>query len=514
MNKTKLLQITFIISILLVVISCRTQKEQPRFVNLKYPKREFRGAWIQTAWQEQYRSMNSEQMKSYFVRILNDFHAAGINAVIFQVRPQSDAFYKSDIEPWSRYLTGTQGKAPDNGFDPLAFIIEECHKRNMELHAWLNPYRVASVGQPLVNNHIYNREPNRFVKYGNQIYFDPGIPENRSYTCKVVEDIIRRYNVDAIHMDDYFYPYPVKGENFPDDNSFNKYAASQGYAANQRADWRRNNVNMLVKDIKNTIVRVKPWVRFGVSPFGIYRNKRSTPDQSGSETNGLQNYDDIFADVKLWVKNGWIDYNMPQIYWEIGHNLADYTTLVNWWADNNFRQPLYIGQDIKRTMDAKMTSGDDQLNEKMRLSRSFTTVDGNCFWYGSILSENYKGISDRLKNDYHKYQALIPAYTHIHNGKPKPVKKIKEVYTASQHILEWAPDGDKRDPVNGQYYVVYRFPSGQKTDTENAQNIVAITRNNYVELPYERRRNKYKYVVTAVDAFHNESKGKSKTVTL
>ncbi len=358
--------------------SCKTQKPEIRFSDLKHPKREFRGVWIQTIGQSQYQKMNSEQMKQYFMDMLDKFQSAGMNAVVFQVRPQADAFYKSDLEPWSRYLTGTQGKAPDNGFDPLEFITQECHKRSMELHAWLNPYRVtSSEGQKLASNHIYNSYPERFVKYGGQIYFDPGIPENRKFICSVVKDIVKRYDIDAIHMDDYFYPYPVKGEDFSDNGSFNMYAREQGFSSNQRSDWRRNNVNMLIRELKDAISVTKPWVRFGISPFGIYRNKKSTPDGSGSDTNGLQNYDDLYADIKLWVQNGWIDYNVPQIYWEMGHKSADYSILVKWWSENNENQHLYIGQDVKRTMDAKAVSGSgNQLYDKIMLSRSIPNVYG------------------------------------------------------------------------------------------------------------------------------------------
>jgi uncharacterized lipoprotein YddW (UPF0748 family) len=513
MKKQTWSRLAFFIAILIFFGSCGTQKQQ-RFINLKYPKREFRGAWIHTVAQGQYQTMNPTQMKHYFVQMLDKLHADGINAIIFQVRPQADAFYYSEIEPWSRYLTGEQGKAPAGGFDPLAFMVQECHKRNMELHAWLNPYRVGTKGQRLVPNHIYNQHPKRFVSYGNQLYFDPGIPENRAHICRVVEDIVRRYDVDAIHMDDYFYPYPVAGEAFPDNGSFSKYGQAQGFAPNQKNDWRRNNVNMLIREIKYAIARNKPWVRFGISPFGIYRNKKSTPDGSGSETNGLQNYDDLYADIKLWVENGWIDYNMPQIYWEIGHPLADYTTLINWWADNNFGQPLYIGQDVKRTMDATMPSGNNQLFEKMRLSRSFTTVNGNCFWPGYVVLDNYKEMADKLKEEYHKYPALIPAYTHMYNKSPKKVQNLNEVYTNQSHYLEWTSDADLQNPETARYFVVYRFGDGQKTDLNDARNIVTITRDTHYTLPYEGGKAKYKYVVTAVDAFHNESKGKEKKVVL
>lgn len=503
----------FLVSFFLV--SCGSKKMITEYTEKReHPKREFRGAWIQTAWQTRYQSMNSFQMKNYFIDLLNKLQAAGINAVIFQIRPQADAFYYSELEPWSSFLTGTQGRGLADGFDPLDFMIKECHKRNMELHAWMNPYRVKmSENQVLTRNHIYNREPNRFVKYGTQIFFDPGIPKNRAFICQIVEDIVKRYNVDAIHMDDYFYPYPIPGVSFPDNASFFQYGVNEGFSESQRDDWRRNNVNMLVKEIKETIVRTKPWVRFGISPFGIYRNKKNTPDGSGSETNGLENYGDLYADVKLWVKNGWIDYNMPQIYWELGHKSADYTTLITWWAKNNYKQPLYIGQDVTRTMDAPSYGQNNQLADKIIAERSNTLIQGNCFWSGYNIAENYKGIADELIARYHKYPALIPAYTNMSKHTPQKVQEIQELYTKDSHYLTWKAK-DVYEPGGANYFVVYRFEGGAKEDLDDVRNIVAITRDNKLLLPYEGQQRKYKYVITAVNVFHNESKGKSKNIKL
>lgn len=511
MKRRGLLFLLNILFITIILSSCGSQKQRVTFSDITHPKREFRGAWFSTAWQSRYRTMTSTQMQNYFTKSLDELQAMGINAIIFQVRPQADAFYKSSYEPWSVHLTGRQGAAPDNNFDPLAFLVEECHKRNMELHAWVNPYRVTtSVNDVLVADHLYNREPHRFVTYGGKKYFDPGIPENRKYICDIVKDIVLRYNVDAIHMDDYFYPYPVAGESFPDDRSYAAY--NLGFT--NRGDWRRNNVNLLIKEIKDTLMNNKPWVRFGISPFGIYRNKKSTSDGSGSDTNGLQNYDDLYADVKLWVKNGWIDYNMPQIYWEMGHAAADYTTLIRWWADNNYGSPLYVGQDVKRTMDATLSSGESQLQKKMVLSRSFPTVHGNCFWPAYELLDNYKGVGNELRTNYHRYPALIPAYTNMNDSKPKKVDKLTAEYTSNAHILKWKSNADAYNPVTAQYYVVYRFAKGEKENLERVENIVAITRESQYILPYEGGNKEYKYVVTAVDAFHNESKGKSKKVKL
>ena len=478
------------------------------------PKREFRGVWMHTIAQSQYKDKSTAELKQYLTDALDFFKDMNMNAVVFQVRPQADAFYKSDLEPWSRYLTGEQGRAPSPFFDPMAFMIEECHKRGLEFHAWLNPYRVTSAeGQTLSRSHIYHQHPEWFVKYGKQIYFDPGIPESRRFIRKVVADIVSRYDVDAIHMDDYFYPYPIAGAAFPDDDSFYTYGGK--FYPNSKNDWRRNNVNLLIEELKTTIILEKPWVRFGISPFGIYRNKKSDPQ--GSQTNGLQNYDDLYADIKLWVEKGWIDYNIPQIYWEIGHKAADYETLIKWWNANNFKAPLYIGQDVARTMKAADLDrpSRNQLTRKMELQRSLPHVHGNCWWPGYEVWNDNGGIIDSLFYNYQKYPALIPAYTHMHHRKPKEVKDLTVEWGTKGCKLSWGIDGDRRDPENAQYFVIYRFPKSGKVKLSDPSKIVAITRETSYQLPYKGGDKNYRYVVTAVDRFHNESrKGKRVKVKL
>ena len=280
------------------------------------PKHEFRGAWLHTVHQGQYARMTTDETKKYLEDQLDKLKAAGCNAVVFQVRPSADAFYESELEPWSRLLTGTAGKAPSPDWDPLVFMIEQSHARGMELHAWLNPYRVTSSNnEKLASSHIYHKHPERFVKYDGKLYFDPGLPENREFIESVVADIVSRYDVDAIHMDDYFYPYPVKGKDFPDDKSYAEYGNGM-----DRGDWRRQNVNLLIEGLHETIAVTKPWVRLGISPFGIWRNKSSDP--KGSDTNGLQNYDELYADVLLWTEKGWVDYMLPQLYWTLEKKVA------------------------------------------------------------------------------------------------------------------------------------------------------------------------------------------------
>lgn len=507
MSNTRIL---FFFIAALLVTACSTVRKIPAPETTHETKREFRGAWIQTAFQGEYQKMSPEEMKKDFIRKLDYLQECGINAIVFQVRPEADAFYNSKLDPWSRFYTGKQGRAPEGNFDLMAFLIEECHKRAMEFHAWLNPYRAATnTSVELASSHIYHRYPERFVVYNKQLLFDPGVPENRQYICQVVRDIVLRYDVDAIHMDDYFYPYPVAGVPFPDNASFRKYGLKEGFTETQRGDWRRHNVNQLVSELKRTILLTKPWVRFGISPFGIYRNKKSTPDGSGSDTNGLQNYDDLYADVLHWVKEGWIDYNIPQIYWEIGHSAADYITLIRWWDQRAYNRHLYIGQDVDRTMKA------NQLTRKMLYERRLPNVKGNCFWPANELLWDNKGVTDSLKQNYHRHPALIPAYTHMHDRAPQEVKSLKTKWTEKGFLLHWKAPQSLTNPELARYFVVYCFKEGEPVDITNPANIVAVTTDTSYLLPYEKGKKKIHYVVTAVDRFHNESpKGKSKKVKL
>ena len=475
-----------------------------------YPKREFRAAWIQSV-NGQFRGMPTEKLKQNLIGQLNSLQKAGINAIIFQVRPEADALYASRLEPWRRFLTGVQGKAPEPYWDPMQFMIDECHKRGMEFHAWINPYRTkTTLKSELAPNHVYNIHPEWFVTYGDQLYFDPALPESRRHICMVVSDIVSRYDVDAIHMDDYFYPYPIKGKDFPDDASFARF----GGGFSNKGDWRRSNVNVLIKKLHETIREIKPWVKFGVSPFGIYRNESSDP--LGSKTKGLQNYDDLYADVLLWAREGWIDYNIPQIYWHIGHPVADYETLVKWWARNTENRPLFIGQSVMNTVqnaDPKNPSI-NQLPRKMALQRAYQTIGGSCQWPASAVVENAGKYRDALIAEYHKYPALPPVFDFMDNEAPAKVRKMKPVWTEDGYILFWTAPKYKEEMNRAVQYVVYRFNDKEKVNIDDPSHIVAITRDNFYKLPYEDGKTKYRYVVTALDRLHNESKSVGKKIKL
>lgn len=478
---------------------------------LQPQKREFRGAWIQCV-NGQFQGMSTEQMQQTLELQLDKLRGAGINAVIFQVRPEADALYKSQYEPWSRFLTGVQGLQPSPDWDPLQFMIQEAHRRGMELHAWINPYRAKTKGTAqLAPHHPAKLYPERCISYDGQLYFDPGLPENRRYICKIVTDIVKNYDIDALHMDDYFYPYPVKGEDFGDNASFARY----GRGFTNKADWRRDNVNLLIQEVHRTVRELKPWVKFGISPFGIWRNRQSDA-LHGSDTRGLQNYDDLYADVLTWVKEGWIDYNIPQVYWEIGHSAADYETLVEWWAENASQRPLFIGQDVMRTVshiDLKDPTM-HQLPAKMEMQRAQETIGGSCWWPASALVENAGNSHTLLAAEYYRTPALQPEFPFIDNKAPGKVKRLKKVWTEDGLMLFWTAPKASHPMDEARQYVVYRFAKGEKLNLDDPSKIVTITQRTFYRLPYQDGKTKYRYVVTALDRLQNESKPAKRVVKL
>lgn len=468
------------------------------------PKREFRGAWIQCV-NNQWKGMPTAQMQQTLLYQLDELQKCGINVILFQVRPEFDALYASKMEPWSRYLTGRQGVPPTPYWDPLEWMVEECHRRDMECHAWINPFRAKTKGTTeLASTHICRAYPNNYFEYDGQYIFDPGIPGNRTYICRIAGDIVRRYDVDGLHIDDYFYPYPAAGQTIKDDYAYYNFGRGQN-----RDDWRRDNVNRFIKELSDTIHKNKPYCKFGVSPFGIYRNQSSDP--KGSRTNGLQNYDQLYADVLLWVKKGWIDYNVPQIYWEIGNKAADYDELVRWWNDNAKERPLVIGQDVERTVKYADVNnpGQHQMDAKYTLQRQMKNVAGSCQWYAKAVVDNVGSYASVLRSKWHSTPALQPLMPWLGKGKPGKVRKMAVIETGRGPVLCWTA------PRKGAHkYVVYCFRKGQKQNLESTENIVAITGNTFFELPKGQGGDKFTYVVTALDRLHNESKGKKKSVNL
>lgn len=477
-------------------------------VNCEEAKRQFRGAWIQCV-NGQFIGLGTDKMKMTLAYQLDELQKDGVNAVIFQVRPECDAFYDSKLEPWSRYLTGKQGLAPVPYWDPLRWMIDECHKRGMELHAWINPFRAKTKGtQELSSSHVAVCNPDLVFSYGGLLVLNPAREENRDYICKVVKDIVTRYDVDGIHLDDYFYPYPAPGANIPDGGDFN----DNSHGFKNIGDWRRDNVNVFIKQLYETVHNTKPWVKVGISPFGIYRNSKS--DRSiGSNTAGLQNYDDLYADVLMWVNNGWLDYCAPQLYWEIGHKSADYATLIKWWNKYAGARNLYIGEDVERTVKSPDLKKPDinQMPAKFALHREMSNVKGTVLWYAKAVVDNVGNYQNVLRNNYWKYPALQPLMPYIDDEAPKKVKKLKSLEVDGNRVLFWTKPKGKGWNNEAVKYVVYEFCNGEKIDLQNSSNIRAITSDTFYKIPSVAHvgLRSSTFVVTALDRMSNESKPKS-----
>ena len=368
---------------------------------------EFRGVWIATVdnidWPSK-GNYNAEAQKAEFIRLLDMHQRNGLNAIIAQVRPAADAFYPSPYEPWSEWLTGKQGQPPAPYYDPLAFMVSETHKRGMEFHAWMNPYRAVFniTRSSIAPAHITRLRPEWFLTYGDKRYFDPGNKEVMMYVTNIVKDVVTRYAVDAIHFDDYFYPYRIPGKEFPDNASYIKYG--NGLTKDQ---WRRSNTDSIIALLSRAIKTVNPGCQFGISPFGVWRNEDK--DADGSKTNGAQtNYDDLYADILLWLKKGWIDYVAPQLYWEIGHKIAPYQVLVEWWNRHTYGRNCYIGLGIYRANTNAAWKDKTQINQQIDMLRSMPNIQGMVFYSSKTFEKNPNGWGDTLRLHYFAQPAPTP----------------------------------------------------------------------------------------------------------
>ena len=387
----------FLFSIFFTNVKGQTQQQKP----------ELRAVWVATVtnidWPTK-PTINTFEQKASFIKMLDMHKRNGMNAIIMQIRPATDAFYPSPYEPWSQWLTGIQGQAPYPYYDPLAFMIEETHKRGMEFHAWMNPYRAVFniYNSKLAPTHITRLRPEWFLTYGDKKYFDPGNKDVQKYLNSIVEDVVKRYKVDAIHFDDYFYPYRLPGKEFPDDASYRKYG--NGLSKN---DWRRSNTDSVIAQLHQTIKQNSSTCQFGISPFGVWRN--SSQDVRGSDTKaGQTNYDDLYADILLWLKMGWIDYVMPQLYWEIGHKLAEFNTLIEWWSENSYGKNCYIGLGIYRAGSNTAWKDKTQLPRQIQKIRQTPNIQGMAFFSSKSFDNNTNGWNDSLRLNYFKNPAPLP----------------------------------------------------------------------------------------------------------
>ncbi len=374
---------------------------------------EMRGVWVSSVYNLDYPSSpttDSDKLKAEADEILDNCVKWGLNAVFLQVRPSGDALYKSDLFPWSKYLTGSVGTAPQDGFDPLEYWVEAAHKRGLELHAWINPYRITrskdTEWNSLPSTHPAKMNPDWVVKYSDgNYYFNPGIPEVRDLVTRGAVEIVQNYDVDGLHMDDYFYP----GTDFNDAATYQKYGSS----FSNIADFRRDSVNQLVAQLDTAVHNIDPDIQFGISPSGIWANKSTDP--RGSNTNGSEHYVSSYADSLYWIENGLVDYIIPQIYWEIGHKLADFATLADWWNDAVAGSDvhLYIGMGAYRCADnpTGVWTTTDPLFDSLAYLENKDNVGGCVFFrYGSIPAVS--GMADRLTSWY--------STVHNENTAPNP----------------------------------------------------------------------------------------------
>ena len=473
---------------------------------INHPKRELRSAWITTLtnldWPSK-RGLTSFQQKTEFLTIVNQFKANSINAVIGQIRASSDAFYKSEISPWSEWLTGEQGKAPDNEFDPLAFMVEECHKRNMEFHAWFNPFRAISHIRfsNVAKDHITKKKPEWFFQYGNTVYYNPGIPEVRAYICEVVKEVVRNYDIDGVHFDDYFYPYTIAGQKIPDGKEFEKYSRGCKSIAN----WRRDNINLLVQEVNQAIKIEKAHVKFGISPYAVWRNKDQDPEGSVTKS-GQTSYDNLYCDTKLWIEENWVDYMAPQLYGGTSSKYTNFSNLVNWWTDTDYDRHIYLGHAIyKLNTNYKYGFGTEELVKQVQIGRRNNKVNGSIYFRANAFVSNHKNFKEKMSESIYKYPSLIPPMNWIDSVAPSKPIKLKVKFNESSIVLKWKAPKYKLTGDSAAYYVVYRFKEDEIINTKLANKIISIQKNNEFTDSTAITSNCYKYVVSAVDRLHNES---------
>lgn len=483
---------SFFFFLLLINSICPAQK-----------KYEFRAAWIATVenidWPSK-KNISVDSQKIEYINLLNMHQQNGLNAVIVQIRPVTDAFYPSPLEPWSEYLTGKQGRPPAEYYDALGFMINETHKRGMEFHAWCNPYRAEfAVGKSsIAPTHITKLHPEWFVTYGTTRYFDPGNKEAQKFVVNVIRDVVRRYDVDAIHFDDYFYPYRIAGKEFPDSISYSKYGNGL-----TKDDWRRSNVDSVIVMLSRAIKQENKYCRFGISPFGVWRNKNKDPEGSDTKA-GQTNYDDLYADILLWLRQDWIDYVAPQLYWEFSHPNAPYGPLLDWWSKHSYGKHCYIGLGIYRAAGGNIAAPWKDLTllpRQIAALQNTPNIQGAIYFSSKSFVKNPNGWNDSLRNNYYRYPALVPPMPWIPSTIPSE-PGIVVGYMKEQNMLRVDFKGSPADNLKG--YALYRLSVAESATIDMAPYyFIPYTGEDAISLPYSEA---YKYIVTAVNRNNIESK--------
>ncbi len=473
-------------------------------------KYEFRGVWIATViqidWPPKNAGTDVAKQKADFIRQLDMQKKLGMNAIIVQVRPAADAFYPSPYEPWSEWLNGVQGQPPMPYYDPLQFMIGETHKRGMELHAWINPYRaVFDINKSsIAPNHITRIHPEWFVNYpsGKRVMkiFDPGNKEVQDFVVNIVKDLVKRYDIDAIHMDDYFYPYRETGKEFPDETTYRRSGTKLS-----KDDWRRSNVDSVILHISEVIRAENKYCRFGISPFGVWRNHDQDPEGSDSKA-GQTNYDDLYANILLWLKKGWIDYVAPQLYRPIGDNYIAYEKLLDWWGKHTYGKHLYIGHAVYRGGETGNNWKNlHELPDQIRLMRGNDHAQGSIFFSSTSFDYNPNGWNDSLQYHLYNTAALVPPMDWMDMTKPgKPVLRTDDPTLLDSVLRISLADPDDKTV---RYAIYFGDGKTDKTDLNKMKMIQVVDTQKDIEikLPSKNQSGKYSFAITAVSRNNVES---------
>jgi uncharacterized lipoprotein YddW (UPF0748 family) len=490
-----------ILSFLLLLVltsSCSLLRTIPQ------PRSEFRGFWVATVvnidWPKNGNDLAQKQKKD-FLEILDFYEDLNFNAAIVQIRTAGDAFYESEHAPWSRFLSGTEGEISTSKSSLLKWMIDETHNRGMEFHAWLNPYRATFDLKTdiLSETHDYKVHPEWMLKYGKKYYYDPGLPEVQQKMIAVIDELVSNYDIDAIHFDDYFYPYTIKGEVFEDATSYYNCALPD----QKLEDWRRSNIDSLIKKSHDIIKTRKPWVQLGVSPFGVWKNNATDP--KGSDTKaGQTTYEDLYADPLLWMEKGWLDYLIPQVYWSMELPVASHRKIVDWWSNNSQNANLYIGNGPYKIRNNRDTAWNDkkELPNQIKYAREKNMVKGNAFFSAKSLMNNNADVVKYLKKKYYKRSALTPVSQSIEK-KPKDFIAPKSIRKSNTAITL------KFDDLESiRYAMIYPSGKNQKETSLLKKCIlkVPVQNNEEVILPLEIIKKRKHLAITFIDFYGRESK--------
>lgn len=467
------------------------------------PKHEMRGLWICTAYNLDWPStanLDSAQQKKELIEILDNAQSLHLNTIYFQVRSAGDAYYKSKTEPWSHWLTGKQGKAPL--YDPLEFIIKECHKRNMELHAWFNLFRAVSHHKfsPPTKTHFAYEHPDWVYLAEKKKMLDPGVPAARKYSVEVINEVIENYDIDGVHLDDYFYYQEKDGYKIPDFTTFKKYG--QGF--NNIKNWRRNNLDLLISDIYTNIKSRKPYVKFGISPIPVWRHKHQ--DTKGSDTKiATSCYDEYYADTHKWYTKGWVDYMLPQAYWGIKHPYVGYNKTVGWWNKIGTGRHVYIGQAIYKVGNDNRAGwkSTQEIHQQIKYNRTATNILGQGFYRAKNLTNAKFNLIDEIKKNEYKHLSIPPPMPWLDSIPAEAPLMLNYTTHNDTHTLTWPSSKIAKDRQKATYYILYEFSPDKELNLKQASNIIGITSQNSLNIS-AKNQDKI-YIITASDRLHNES---------